>query len=39
MLLKRAYTVPEFEQMLAQVPFRRVEIRQEPLGVEVWFEK
>lgn len=39
MLLKRAYTVPQFEQMLAQIPFRRVEVRQEPLGVELWFEK
>lgn len=39
MLLKRAYTKPDLEQMLAQVLFRRVEIREVPLGVEMWFEK
>ena len=39
MLLKRAYTKPVLEQMLAQVPFRKVEVREVGLGVEIWFEK
>jgi ubiquinone/menaquinone biosynthesis C-methylase UbiE len=39
MLLKRAYTRQEMEQMLAQVPFRRTEIHEAPIGMEVWFEK
>ncbi|MGC1870506.1 MAG: methyltransferase domain-containing protein [Acidobacteriaceae bacterium] len=39
MLLKRAYTRQEIEQMLAQVPFRRTEVHQDAIGMEVWFEK
>ena len=39
MLLKRAYTRQEMEKMLAQVPFRRAEVQQNLLGMEVWFEK
>jgi ubiquinone/menaquinone biosynthesis C-methylase UbiE len=39
MLLKRAYTRPEIEQMLAQVPFRRAEVHEIAIGMEVWFEK
>ncbi len=39
MLLKRAYTKVEFERMLAGVPFRKVEVRTEDIGMEAWFEK
>lgn len=39
LLLKRAYTRQEFEQMLAKIPFRKAEVRDTPIGVEVWFEK
>ena len=39
MLLKRAYTRDEIEQMLEKVPFRRTEMHQNSIGMEVWFEK
>jgi ubiquinone/menaquinone biosynthesis C-methylase UbiE len=39
MLLKRAYTTQEFEQMLQQIPFGKVEMREAPLGVEIQFSK
>ena len=39
MLLKRAYTKPELERMLAMVPFRKQEIRLADLGFEVWLQK
>ncbi|HTU51057.1 MAG TPA: class I SAM-dependent methyltransferase, partial [Acidobacteriaceae bacterium] len=39
MLLKRAYTRQEIEQMLGQVPFRRTEVQQNAIGMEIWFEK
>jgi ubiquinone/menaquinone biosynthesis C-methylase UbiE len=39
MLLKRAYTRQEIDQMLAQLPFRRTEVHENPLGMEIWFEK
>jgi ubiquinone/menaquinone biosynthesis C-methylase UbiE len=39
MLLKRAYTKPELEGMLARVPFRKKEIRLADLGFEVWLQK
>jgi ubiquinone/menaquinone biosynthesis C-methylase UbiE len=39
MLLKRAYTRREMEQMLARVPFRRAEVHEIAIGMEVWFEK
>ena len=39
MLLKRAYTRHEIDQMLAQLPFRRTEVHENPLGMEIWFEK
>jgi len=39
MLLPRAYTVDQFRQMLAQVPFTRTWIEETPVGVGVWFEK
>jgi ubiquinone/menaquinone biosynthesis C-methylase UbiE len=39
MLLRRAYTIPEFRQMLAQVPFAHTWIEENSVGVGVWFEK
>jgi ubiquinone/menaquinone biosynthesis C-methylase UbiE len=39
MLLKRAYTQPEFEQMLANIPFIKKEVRVVSLGLEVWLRK
>ena len=40
MLLKRAYTRAEFEQMLADIPFRDKEIRiDDGVGIEVWLRK
>jgi ubiquinone/menaquinone biosynthesis C-methylase UbiE len=39
MLLKRAYTKPEFEQMLAGIPFSKKEVRIVSLGLEVWTQK
>lgn len=35
MLLKRAYTRPQFEAMAAQTKFERVEIKEFPIGLEV----
>jgi ubiquinone/menaquinone biosynthesis C-methylase UbiE len=39
MLLKRAYTQPQFEAMLADIPFRSKEIRLVDIGVELWLQK
>ena len=40
MLLKRAYTRAEFEQLLADIPFSDKEIRiDDGVGVEVWLRK
>jgi ubiquinone/menaquinone biosynthesis C-methylase UbiE len=40
MLLKRAYTRGEFEQLLADIPFREKEIRiDDGVGLEVWLRK
>ena len=38
-LIRRAYTVPEFKQMLAKVPFTRTWIEANEVGLEAWFEK
>jgi hypothetical protein len=38
MLLKRAYTQPEFEGLVAQTTFRCVRIER-TLGTNVWLEK
>jgi ubiquinone/menaquinone biosynthesis C-methylase UbiE len=38
-LLPRAYTVEQFRQMLAQVPFMRTWIEENSVGLGVWFEK
>jgi ubiquinone/menaquinone biosynthesis C-methylase UbiE len=39
MLLKRAYTKQEMEQMLAGIGFRKTEVRANDIGMEAWFEK
>lgn len=39
MLLRRAYTVAEFREMLAQVSFTRTWIDENSVGLGVWFEK
>ena len=39
MLLKRAYTGKQFDEMVKQVPFGKVEVRDAPLGVAIWFSK
>ena len=40
MLLKRAYTRAEFEQLLTDIPFREKEIRTaDELGLELWLQK
>ncbi|WP_068180808.1 class I SAM-dependent methyltransferase [Mycobacterium sp. UM_CSW] len=39
MLLKRAYTRAQVEQLLADIPFREKEIRAEGVGLEVWLRK
>ena len=39
MLLKRAYTRQEMQQMLGQVPFHKVEVQEIAIGMEAWFEK
>ncbi|HZD48403.1 MAG TPA: methyltransferase domain-containing protein [Silvibacterium sp.] len=39
MLIRRAYTVPQFKDMLARVPFSRTWIEANEVGLEAWFEK
>lgn len=39
MLLKRAYTKPELEEMLAKVGFKEAEVRTNDIGMEAWFDK
>jgi ubiquinone/menaquinone biosynthesis C-methylase UbiE len=39
MLLRRAYTIPQFKDMLAKVPFSRTWIEANEVGLEAWFEK
>jgi len=39
MLLKRAYTVQEFERLLEGVGFTKTEVRANDIGMEVWLEK
>jgi hypothetical protein len=39
MLLKRAYTRREFEQFIAKSGFPPADIRETPLGFEVWLSK
>jgi ubiquinone/menaquinone biosynthesis C-methylase UbiE len=37
MLLRRAYTKPELEKMLARAGFKTVEVRTSGMGMEAWF--
>jgi ubiquinone/menaquinone biosynthesis C-methylase UbiE len=37
MLRKRAYTIEEFEKMLAATGFTKSEVRADEIGMEVWF--
>jgi ubiquinone/menaquinone biosynthesis C-methylase UbiE len=39
MLLKRAYTKREFEQLLTQTQFRSIRIEQTLIGMDIWLEK
>lgn len=39
MLLKRAYTKREFEEMLSETKFHRIEIRENLTGLEIWLFK
>jgi ubiquinone/menaquinone biosynthesis C-methylase UbiE len=39
MLIKRAYTKREFEQFLAQVPFRSSRIEETAIGMDIWLDK
>ncbi|HEV3329563.1 MAG TPA: class I SAM-dependent methyltransferase [Bryobacteraceae bacterium] len=39
MLLKRAYTKDDFERMISQTGFRKFEIRQELIGMEISLER
>lgn len=39
MLLKRAYTRRDFEDFIGQSGFERAEIREEPMGFEIWLRK
>jgi len=40
-LIKRAYTRQEFEQMLSGIPFRKAEVREDKqsIGLEIWMSK
>jgi len=39
MLLKRAYTRQEFEEMLSETEFASIKIKEDPLGLEVWLQR
>jgi len=39
MLIRRAYTVEQFKDMLARLPFKRTWIEANLVGLEAWFEK
>jgi ubiquinone/menaquinone biosynthesis C-methylase UbiE len=39
MLLKRAYTKDDFDQFLAKTRFRKGDIREDMIGLEVWLRK
>jgi len=38
-LLKNAYTGAKIQQMVAQTPFARCDIREDSIGMQVWLEK
>jgi ubiquinone/menaquinone biosynthesis C-methylase UbiE len=39
MLLKRAYTRREFEELIAETKFNGIEIRDDLIGLEIWLTK
>jgi hypothetical protein len=39
MLLKRAYTKCEFEELIAETKFNGIEIREDLTGLEIWLTK
>jgi hypothetical protein len=39
MLLKRAYTREQFQEMLWEINFSNVEINEDDMGVEIWLTK
>jgi hypothetical protein len=39
MLLKRAYTRHEFEELIAEAKFHGIEIRDDLIGLEIWLTK
>ena len=39
MLLKRAYTREQFQQMLGEISFSKVEINEDAMGFEIWLTK
>lgn len=39
MLIRRAYTKPQFSQFVAQSPFGRYELNENPIGFELWLNK
>jgi len=39
MLLKRAYTRREFEDLIAETQFSGIEIRDNLIGLEIWLTK
>ncbi len=39
MLLKRAYSLKDFERMLAQTEFSAIDVRQDLIGLELWLRK
>jgi ubiquinone/menaquinone biosynthesis C-methylase UbiE len=38
-LLKNAYTREEIRRMVAQTEFTRLDIREDPIGMDIWLEK
>jgi len=38
-LLKNAYTGAQIQQMVAQTPFARCDIREDSIGMQIWLEK
>ena len=39
MLIKRAYTIAQFERMIGQTGFRRIEIQESLIGLEICWRK
>ena len=39
MLIKRAYTSEQFQQFVAQTPFRHYRIDENPIGLDLWLDK